>query len=189
VYLARHARQVHLVIRGADLGKSMSRYLVDRVERLANVTVHRGREIAALEGTRGLSGVRLRDARVRDARGDHPGVNDSSGDESVGADELRIATRALFVFVGAVPHTEWLRGSLALDAKGFVLTGEALGPAALASEAWQAANRAPHFLETSLPGVFAAGDARSGSAKRVAAAVGEGSMAVSFVHAHLGAAV
>jgi thioredoxin reductase (NADPH) len=179
VYLARHARQVHLVIRGADLGKSMSRYLVDRVERLENVTVHRGREIAALEGTRGLSGVRLRATQVRDA----------SGDDAVGADESRIATRALFVFVGAVPHTEWLRGCLALDAKGFVLTGEALGPAALASDAWQAANRAPHFLETSLPGVFAAGDARSGSAKRVAAAVGEGSMAVSFVHAHLGAAV
>jgi thioredoxin reductase (NADPH) len=179
VYLARHARQVHLVIRGADLGKSMSRYLVDRVERLENVTVHRGREIAALEGTRGLSGVRLRATQVRDA----------SGDDAVGTDESRIATRALFVFVGAVPHTEWLRGCLALDAKGFVLTGEALGPAALAGDAWQAANRAPHFLETSLPGVFAAGDARSGSAKRVAAAVGEGSMAVSFVHAHLGATV
>lgn len=177
VYLARHARHVHLIIRGDDLGKSMSRYLVDRVEGLANATVHRGRAVAGLDGERELGAVRL--ARAAGGRDGDP--------EAGGDDEVRVAARGLFVFIGAVPHTAWLQGCVALDAKGFVLTGESLDAATMAHAAWRAANRVPHFLETSLPGVFAAGDARSGSAKRVAAAVGEGSMAVSFVHAYLGA--
>ena len=94
-------------------------------------------------------------------------------------------TRSLFLFIGADANTGWLRGCVELDRKGFVLTGTALPAGTAESERWRSAGRAPFPLETSLPGVFAAGDVRSGSAKRVAAAVGEGSMAVSFVHAHI----
>jgi thioredoxin reductase (NADPH) len=164
MYLSRFARRVHVVIRGADLGHSMSRYLVDRVEKADNVVVHPRTEVSAVEGDGSLSGVRLR------------------GPES----ETRVPARALFLFIGAQPRTEWLPPSVALDRAGFVLTGESLPPAT--SPAWQTAGRAPYFLETSLPGVFAAGDVRSGSVKRVASAVGEGSMCISFVHAHIGAA-
>jgi thioredoxin reductase (NADPH) len=168
VFLSRYARKVHVVIRGDDLGKSMSRYLVDRIEGLENVTVHRRRVVAGLEGELALSSVTLR--------------------STDGEDDLHLPARALFIFIGAVPHTSWLRYCVALDEKGFVLTGTSLAPQSLATEAWRAAKRQPFFLETSLPGVFAAGDARSGSVKRVASAVGEGAMAISFVHAHLGTA-
>jgi thioredoxin reductase (NADPH) len=166
VFLARAARRVHLVIRGDDLRKSMSRYLIDRIDGLANVTLHRKCVVAALEGATTLTRVVLRST-------------DGGGDE-------RIDARALFIFIGAVPHTGWLKDCVALDSKGFVLTGPSLPTGTHAAEAWRVANRQPLFLETSLPGVFAAGDARSGSVKRVASAVGEGSMAISFVHAHLG---
>jgi thioredoxin reductase (NADPH) len=155
-----------MVIRGPDLQRSMSRYLIDRIDALPNVTVHPGAVVSALEGDRALDGVVLR--------------------HTASGAERRIPTRALFIFIGAVPHTGWLRDCVELDAKGFVLTGPGLTSAMLSTEAWRVANRPPLFLETSLPGVFAAGDARAGSVKRVASAVGEGSMAISFVHAHLG---
>ena len=166
IFLAGGARHVHLVIRGDDLARSMSRYLIDRIEGLPNVTMHARCEVAALDGARALTGVTL---RSRD-----------------GAPERRLAASAMFVFIGAVPHTAWLADCVALDDKGFVLTGTSLAPAQLVGEAWRVANRAPLYLETSLPGVFAAGDARAGSVKRVASAVGEGAMAISLVHAHLG---
>jgi thioredoxin reductase (NADPH) len=167
VLLARTARRVHLVIRGDDLGKSMSRYLVDRIEGMPNVSVHAHTVVAALDGEEALTGVHLR-----------------TGD---GTTE-RIDARALFIFIGATPHTRWLEDCVELDAKGFVITGTDLTPAMLASPAWRIANRRPLYLETSLPGVFAAGDARAGSVKRVASAVGEGAMAISFVHSHIGTA-
>ncbi|HEX6747647.1 MAG TPA: FAD-dependent oxidoreductase [Longimicrobium sp.] len=167
MYLTRFARTVHVVIRGDDLGKSMSRYLVDRVENAQNVRVHRGCEVVAVEGNGALHGVTVRCADT--------------------GKEERIATRALFLFIGARPRTEWLRRCVELDRSGFVLTGQSLPPTAREHPVWRAAGRSPYFLETSLPGVFAAGDVRSGSVKRVASAVGEGSMAVSFVHAHVGA--
>lgn len=166
VYLARHARRVHVVIRGDDLGKSMSRYLVERVEHIDNVEIHRSATVSALEGERTLAAVRLR--------------------YGTGA-ESRIPTSSLFLFIGARPNTDWLNGCVHLDKRGFILTGIAIPPQALHVDAWRAAARAPFFLETSLPGVFAAGDVRSGSVKRCASAVGEGAMAVSFVHAHIGA--
>jgi thioredoxin reductase (NADPH) len=164
VYLAKYARRVHVLVRKADLGTSMSRYLVDRVEGLENVTIHRGCAVAGLDGNGQLATV-------------HVGN---------GTPETRkIETKALFLFIGADANTGWLRGCAELDRKGFVLTGTELPAGTTDAERWRTAGRAPFLLETSLPGVFAAGDVRSGSAKRVAAAVGEGSMAVSFVHAHI----
>lgn len=167
VFLSHRARRVHMVIRGNDLAKSMSRYLVERIGLTDNIIVHRDTAVSALDGDERLRAVTLR--------------NSSTGEETT------IPARALFIFIGAVPHTQWLLDCTMLDRKGFVLTGPEIPPEALQSPAWRAAGRAPHFLETSLPGVFAAGDARSGSVKRVASAVGEGSMAVTFVHAYLGA--
>jgi thioredoxin reductase (NADPH) len=100
--------------------------------------------------------------------------------------EQTISTSALFLFIGADPNTTWLRGCVELDKRGFVLTGIQLAPDTAREERWTALGRSPFLLETTLPGVFAAGDVRSGSVKRVASAVGDGAMAVSFVHAHLG---
>ena len=162
-YLARYARHVHVVIRGDDLGSSMSRYLVDRVEGLGNVTIYRGAVVTGLDGNGRLSAVHAK----------------------IGEAERTFETSSLFLFIGADPNTSWLRGCVELDRKGFVLTGTALGPTTMEAGGWRSAGRAPFLLETSLPGVFAAGDVRSGSAKRVASAVGEGSMAVSFVHAYI----
>jgi thioredoxin reductase (NADPH) len=166
VFLSRFAKKVNVVLRSADLGKSMSRYLVDRVQCIPNVVVHHACEVTALRGDGHLAGVQL-------------GFADGS--------RLDIDTAALFLFIGAAPHTGWLRGCVQLDEKGFVLTGGAVVKAELDRAVWDAVGREPGLLETSLPGVFAAGDARAGSVKRVASAVGEGSMSVSLVHAHIGA--
>jgi len=164
VFLAKYASRVHVVIRGQDLGRSMSRYLVDRVERMENVTIHRGAVVSGLEGNGHLSAVHTKGAN---------------------GEQQTFTTNSLYLFIGADPNTPWLRGCVDLDRKGFVLTGSGLPPGVSEAERWRAAGRAPFLLETSLPGVFAAGDVRSGSAKRVAAAVGEGAMAVGFVHAHI----
>jgi len=164
VFLARGSRRVHLLVRGPDLGASMSRYLIDRLQAMENVTIHLGTQVTGLDGN-----GRLREVRARDGSGQ----------------ELAIQTGALFLFIGADPNTGWLRNCVALDRNGFVLTGPALPPDAIDNERWQLTGRRPFLLETSLPGVFAAGDVRSGSVKRVAAAVGEGSQSVSFVHAHI----
>jgi thioredoxin reductase (NADPH) len=164
VFLARASRRVHLVVRGPDLDASMSRYLIDRLQALENVTIHLGTRVTTLDGDGRLSAVRTRDREGR---------------------ELRVETGALFLFIGADPNTSWLRNCVALDKNGFVLTGPALPVEATDNERWRLAARPPFLLETSLPGVFAAGDVRSGSVKRVAAAVGEGSQSVSFVHAHI----
>ena len=164
MFLTRYASRVHVVCRGRDLGDSMSRYLVDRVERMDKVTIYRNTTVTALEGNGRLDTVRVRNAD--------------------GA-ERSFDTNSLYLFIGADPNTTWLAGCVELDRKGFVLTGNGLPPGVAETERWGAAGRAPFLLETSLPGVFAAGDVRSGSAKRVASAVGEGAMAVSFVHAHI----
>jgi thioredoxin reductase (NADPH) len=168
-YLATgdRASHVHLVMRGDDLGKSMSRYLVDRVEKMDKVTIHRNAKVIGLEGDGHLGGVEIEEQGRRKT----------------------IATSALFLFIGADSKTEWLRNCVDLDRKGFVLTGINLPQETATNERWRAEGRAPFLLETSLPGIFAAGDVRSGSTKRVSAAVGEGSMAVSLVHAHMGSAV
>lgn len=165
VFLAGHVGKVNIVVR-RPLEETMSRYLVDRLAALANVEVHVGAEIAALHGSRdGLTGVSWRNL-------------DGSGED-------RCDTRFLFLFIGADPNTNWLgECDVVRDGKGFVLTGDAIEPGKLAAAGWTR-ERAPAPLETSIEGVFAIGDVRAGSVKRVAAAVGEGAAVVAQLHALL----
>ena len=156
IFLARHATRVQLIILHDDLHRDMSRYLVDQIERLPNVDVLRHTEVTELIGEDG----RLQALGVRDT---HTG------------ERQQIPTTVLFTFIGAQPCTRWLASVVGLDERGYVLTG-----AQVHTEAPQ-----PGLLETSRPGVLAVGDVRSGSIKRVASAVGEGSMAVRLIHDHL----
>jgi thioredoxin reductase (NADPH) len=160
VYLATQARKVDLVVRGGDLSKNMSSYLVRRIEQTPNVEVLYDTEVRRLVGADALGAVELVNTKTGAVRTVH--------------------APALFSFIGAVPRTDWLPPEVERDAKQFVRTG----PAVARSPHWPG-GRQPFFLETSRPGVFAAGDVRAGSVKRVASAVGEGSMAVQFVHEHL----
>jgi thioredoxin reductase (NADPH) len=160
-FLARSSRHVHVVVRGPDLAATMSRYLVRRIEETPNITLHRRTEIVRLEGDTHLAEVTFRD-----------------GD---GAETTR-AIRHIFSMIGARPNTDWLRGCVAMDAKGFVRTGPDLTPPDLAGDdPWPLA-RAPYLFETSRPRVFAVGDVRANSVKRVASAVGEGSICIQLVH-------
>jgi thioredoxin reductase (NADPH) len=161
MFLSRQASQCRLLIRGSDLGKSMSRYLVDQIERNDLVQVCLNTEVVELGGERELETVTVADTQ--------------SGDRST------VPAKALFVFIGASPHTEWLEGQLATDDTGFLLTGRDIEGVGLAEHG----GSEPWFLETSRPGIFAVGDVRSGSIKRVASAVGEGSMAVRLIHQRL----
>ena len=164
VFLAQHAARVRLVVREDALSRNMSRYLVDRIERLGNVEVLLNTEVRELLGDDALQALVVEDSRTGEQR--------------------TLAARAMFVFIGVQPHAQWLADQLALDDNGFILTGaDAAGPNG-AGQPGQAGRR-PLPLETSRPGVFAAGDVRSGSVKRVASAVGEGAMAVRLVHDHL----
>jgi thioredoxin reductase (NADPH) len=161
VFLAQTARHVHIVVRSNGLAASMSRYLIRRIEENPAITLHTRTEVAALEGNGHLERVRLRDGNA--------GTIDTYDIQHV------------FVMTGAAPNTGWLAGCVALDAKGFIKTGPDLSADDLSAARWPLA-RPPHLLETSLPGVFAVGDVRCGNVKRVASAVGEGSIAISFVH-------
>ncbi len=161
VYLAPRVRRLHLVVRRAGLEATMSRYLIDRIAALPNVELHTGKEVVGLEGDR-IDGLRA--AVFRDG---------ASG--ATRTCELR----HLFLFIGADPNAAWLHNRAAVDAKGFVLTGLACPHGA------SAARRAALPLETSFPGVFAIGDVRAGSTKRVAAAVGEGAAVVAQIHSAL----
>ena len=160
VYLAGRARRVLLVLRGDDLRKDMSDYLARRIEHTAPIEVRRQTEVAGMRGDQWLESVELRSRQT-------------------GALE-RVTCPAAFVFIGARPHTGWLPQDIGLDGDGFVKTGPQPG----GTRAWPLA-RPPFLLETSAPGVFAAGDIRVGSIKRVASAVGEGAMAVKFAHEFL----
>jgi len=158
VHLARFASRVHLVVRGDDLAASMSAYLVDQLGACENVEVHVRTETRAFEGSEHL------EAATFDGP-DGP---------------LRLELAAAFVFIGQQPHTGWLDGVVARDERGFVITG----PDVATGHGWNL-DRDPFLLESSLPGLFAAGDVRHRSVKRIASAVGEGSMAVQFVHQYL----
>ncbi len=161
VFLAQTTKRVHMLVRSKGLADSMSRYLIRRIEQNPAIVLRTKTEIVALEGSNHLERVRWRD-------------------DQAGSTETH-DIKHVFVMTGAVPSTQWLDGCVALDAKGFVKTGPDLSPDDLAAARWPLA-RPPHLLEASLPGVFAVGDVRGGNIKRVASAVGEGSIAISFVH-------
>ncbi len=156
MFLSAHAKHVHLLVRRAGLEETMSKYLISRIDACREITVRPYTEVTAMEGDACLERVAWRQMQT-------------------GKAETR-DIQHLFLMTGASPNTAWLNGCLALDAKQFIKTGVDLGLD------WPLQRRQPHLLETSVPGVFAVGDIRSGSVKRVASAVGEGSMAVQFAH-------
>jgi thioredoxin reductase (NADPH) len=161
VFLAETTKRVHMLVRSAGLVESMSRYLIRRIEETVTIVLRPYTEIVALEGGDHLEFVRWRNSQTGQT------------------EEHKISH--VFVMTGADPNTHWLDGCVALDAKGFIKTGPDLSPENLSTARWPI-TRQPYLLETSLPGVFAVGDVRGGSIKRVASAVGEGSIAISFVH-------
>jgi thioredoxin reductase (NADPH) len=152
---ASHARRVTILYRGSDIGSSMSRYLIDQLARRGNIEVRTGVEVHAAHGESVIEAI------------------------DIGADgeTTRVESGGLYIFIGADAETGWLPPEIALDPRGYVLTGTDVR----AAGGWELA-RDPYLLETSVPGIFACGDVRSGPVKRVAAAVGEGSMAIAFVH-------
>lgn len=158
MFMAKTARCVHVICRGPNLGRSMSQYLVTRLEHAPTVRIHTESKILAVRGDASLQGVTI-------------GAENGS--------TLEVDCPAMFVMIGADPHTDWLKGTIALDRLGFVLTGIASA---------DGEGDAPSPYQTSLPGVFAVGDVRSGSVKRVASAVGEGSVVISAIHSYLATA-
>jgi thioredoxin reductase (NADPH) len=161
IFLAGRARQVSLLVRANDLGEGMSQYLVERVTAAPNINVLTGVEVCELLGDDELTALVIEQRRSGQRR--------------------MIETRALFIFIGASAPTEWLRETLALDDEGFIQTGANVK----STQTWSQAHRDPFLFETSLPGVFAVGDVRSGAIQRVASAAGEGSMAVRLCHSYL----
>jgi len=161
VFLAETAKHVHLLVRKNGLADTMSRYLLRRIEEHPAITLRTRTELVALDGDRHLDRIRWLDSKT--------GVVETHD------------IRHVFMMTGAVPNTGWLDGCVALDGRGFIKTGPDLSPEDLTTGGWPLA-RSPYLLETNRPGVFAVGDVRGGNIKRVASAVGEGSIAVAFVH-------
>jgi thioredoxin reductase (NADPH) len=165
MHFSQYARRVSVVIRGDSLKKTLSEYLVDRIRATSNIEVLARTEVTALHGNGSLEAITLRN-------------NQTGGTH-------RAETRNLFLCLGGVPHTEWANDvGIIRDPEGYLMTGPDLLKDGKWPEGWQL-DRAPYYLETSVPGVFAAGDVRHGSVKRCASAVGEGAMAVTFVHRYL----
>jgi thioredoxin reductase (NADPH) len=160
LFFSTHARSVTILARGEKLEKSMSRYLVDQLATRSNIEVMFGTEVEAVHGESSLEAIDVRNG--------------------AGGETTRLDSGGLFIFIGADAETAWLPPEIALNRRGFVLTGPDVG----STEHWTA-DRDPYLLETSVPGIFACGDVRLGPVKRVAAAVGEGSMAIAFVHQYL----
>jgi thioredoxin reductase (NADPH) len=164
VFFSRHAATVTVLVRGPNLEASMSAYLIKQLQKIDNVVVRTGTEVAEACGDGHLERLMLSDR--------------ASGEkQSVGA-------ASMFVFIGAAPRTEWLEGVIERDARGFVRTGPDLVVDGKRPSGWPL-DRDPYHLESSVPGVFVAGDVRAESVKRVASAVGEGAMAVTLVHRYL----
>ncbi len=164
VYLAQAARSVTILVRGSSLTTSMSHYLVEQISQIPGIQVRTGTEVAAAHGTDHLEALTL--------------CNRASGEVE------KVPAGWLFVFIGAAPRTGWLDGVVTRDERGFIVAGPDLSPSGERPAGWRL-DRPPYHLETSVPGVFVAGDVRSESAKRVASAVGEGAMAVMLVHRYL----
>jgi thioredoxin reductase (NADPH) len=161
---ARYARNVVMLVRGENLGATMSQYLIDDIAQTPNIRVEYGMEVVAVHGEHKLEALSISCGRS--------GTVDT------------VPATCLFVFIGAEPRTEWLDGFIERDNRGFVLTGPELMREGKRPPGWTV-DRDPFLLETSVPGVFAVGDVRHGSVKRVASGVGEGSIAIQFVHSHL----
>ncbi|MEV6416424.1 FAD-dependent oxidoreductase [Kribbella sp. NPDC051718] len=161
VYFSRHAKRVHMLVRGPSLEATMSSYLIDQIGGIDNIEVHTCTQVVSCKGSDHLECVTL--------------TNSTTGES------WEVDTEWMFVFIGAAPRTDWLPGDLLRDERGFVLTGPDLRGR---PPGW-ALDRDPYHLETSMPGVFAAGDVRAESVKRVASAVGDGAMAVTLVHRYL----
>ena len=161
VFMSQTARRVFMMVRADSLAETMSRYLVRRIEESQNIELLTNTEIVSLHGNDHLEAVEWRN-------------------NLTGAPQ-RHSVAAVFSMIGAVPNSSWLQGCVVCDKSGFIKTGSDLSAEDLARARWPMA-RAPYLLESSLPGVFAVGDVRAGNVKRVASAVGEGSISVSFVH-------
>jgi thioredoxin reductase (NADPH) len=164
VYLSRHARSVTILVRGGSLEQSMSYYLIRQIADIPNVSVRTCTEVIEAKGSDHLESLTLRNT-------------------ATGASET-VEAQLLFLFIGAAPLTDWLEGVVVRDSRGFVVAGPDLSVAGERPRGWEL-DRLPYHLETSVPGVFVAGDARAESAKRVASAVGEGALAVMLVHRYL----
>ncbi|MBI4921662.1 MAG: FAD-dependent oxidoreductase [Devosia nanyangense] len=165
LYLARFARSVTILVRGKGLADSMSQYLIARIEETENVYLRTGASVSEVHGDQNLTEISILDAETKAV--------------------TRTPAQAIFMFIGAAPRTDWLKGALQLDAQGFVLSGPDLEREPGRKPHGWTLEREPFWLETSVPGVFVAGDLRHLSTKRIASAVGEGAMALSFVHQHL----
>jgi thioredoxin reductase (NADPH) len=160
MHFSRYAAKVHMLVRGNSLTKSMSKYLIDQIEATSNIVVETGTEAVGMSGDSHLECLAVKTPR---------------------GEEMRTAS-SVFIFIGAAPKTDWLPQEVARDSKGFVLAGPDLK--AKSPGAWKL-DREPYLLETSVPGIFVAGDVRYNSVKRCASAVGEGSIAIQFVHQYL----
>lgn len=164
MFFSQHAGHVTMLVRGDSLAKSMSKYLIDQIEETENITVQLSSSVIEVKGESNLSAITI-------AHGDTGFVE-------------TVPANSLFIFIGAIPHTDWLEGFVECDERGYILTGSSLKRNEQSLRGWRL-ERDPFLLETSVPGVFAVGDVRHNSVKRVASAVGEGSIAIQFVHQYL----
>jgi thioredoxin reductase (NADPH) len=166
MYFSKYARRVVMLVRGESLSASMSQYLIDQIKQTQNIQVETRAQVAELHGDNRLEAISI-----------HCGGSNQ---------RERVAANSLFVFIGAEPNTDWLAGVVERDERGFILTGADLLRDGKRPRGWPL-DRDPYWMETSVPGIFAAGDVRHGSVKRVASSVGEGSIAVQFIHQYLSA--
>jgi thioredoxin reductase (NADPH) len=164
MYFAKFARKVVMLVRGPSLSASMSQYLIDQIKKTSNIEVQTGSKVVEVLGDTHLEAITIRN------------LDDGQA--------TTVPTNLLSIFIGAEPNTDWLSGVVERDERGFILTGADLVRDGKRPAGWQL-ERNPYWVECSVPGIFAAGDVRHGSVKRVASGVGEGSIAVQFTHQYL----